>query len=51
MAQAAILVVDDDPPIRRMLQRTLEAEGFEVEARVAGLDAWHGFLRRDVAGE
>ena len=45
MAQAAILVVDDDPPIRRMLQRTLEAEGFEVEARVAGLDAWHGFLR------
>jgi two-component system, OmpR family, response regulator MprA len=25
-----VLVVDDDPPLRRMLQRTLAAEGFEV---------------------
>jgi two-component system response regulator MprA len=25
-----VLVVDDDPPLRRMLQRTLLAEGFEV---------------------
>jgi two-component system, OmpR family, response regulator MprA len=25
-----VLVVDDDPPLRRMLQRTLVAEGFEV---------------------
>jgi two-component system, OmpR family, response regulator MprA len=29
-----ILVVDDDPPIRRMLERTLVAEGYEV--RTAG---------------
>ena len=29
---AAILVVDDDAPIRRMLTRTLTAEGFEVTA-------------------
>ena len=32
MAEAAILVVDDDPPIRRMLGRTLEAEGYAVES-------------------
>ena len=34
MAEAArrerVLVVDDDPPLRRMLERTLSAEGFEV---------------------
>jgi two-component system, OmpR family, response regulator MprA len=29
-----VLVVDDDPPLRRMLARTLSAEGYEV--RVAG---------------
>ncbi|MGH2916804.1 MAG: response regulator transcription factor [Solirubrobacteraceae bacterium] len=29
-----VLVVDDDPPLQRMLKRTLAAEGFEV--RVAG---------------
>jgi len=32
VAEAAILVVDDDPPIRRMLGRTLEAEGYAVES-------------------
>jgi two-component system response regulator MprA len=32
VAEAAILVVDDDAPIRRMLGRTLEAEGYAVEA-------------------
>src|SRR5437764_5867074 len=31
MAEAAILVVDDDAPIRRMLDRTLSAEGYSVE--------------------
>jgi two-component system, OmpR family, response regulator MprA len=31
-----VLVVDDDPPLRRMLQRTLEAEGFEVTAAADG---------------
>jgi two-component system response regulator MprA len=25
-----VLVVDDDPPLRRMLERTLKAEGFDV---------------------
>jgi two-component system response regulator MprA len=31
-----VLVVDDDPPLRRMLQRTLAAEGFEVTAAADG---------------
>ena len=39
MADAAILVVDDDAPIRRMLDRTLSAEGYAVESVVEGADA------------
>jgi two-component system response regulator MprA len=30
LAAERVLVVDDDPPLRRMLARTLSAEGFEV---------------------
>src|SRR3954466_3651612 len=33
---AALLLVDDDPPIRRMLERTLAAEGYSVEAAADG---------------
>jgi two-component system response regulator MprA len=36
VAPAAILVVDDDAPIRRMLSRTLAAEGYAVEASPDG---------------
>ncbi len=31
-----VLVVDDDPPLRRMLERTLVAEGFEVSVAADG---------------
>jgi two-component system, OmpR family, response regulator MprA len=31
-----VLVVDDDPPLRRMLKRTLVAEGFEVATAADG---------------
>jgi len=36
MPSGAVLVVDDDAPIRRMLQRTLTAGGFEIEAVADG---------------
>jgi two-component system, OmpR family, response regulator MprA len=36
MPEAAILVVDDDAPIRRMLDRTLSAEGYAVETVADG---------------
>ena len=36
MAAAAVLVVDDDPPIRRMLERTLAAEGYAVRTAADG---------------
>ena len=36
MAEAALLLVDDDAPIRRMLERTLTAEGYDVEAAADG---------------
>ena len=39
MSDASILVVDDDAPIRRMLERTLAAEGYTVAAAVDGGDA------------
>jgi two-component system, OmpR family, response regulator MprA len=32
MSEAAVLLVDDDAPIRRMLTRTLTAEGYAVQA-------------------
>ena len=31
-----VLVVDDDPPLRRMLERTLRAEGFDVTLAADG---------------
>lgn len=31
-----LLIVEDDPPLRRMLQRSLAAEGFEVRAAADG---------------
>ncbi len=34
-----VLLVDDDPPLLRMLQRTLSAEGFEVTAAADGAAA------------
>src|SRR5438874_9868625 len=34
-----VLVVDDDPPIRRMLQRTFAAEGYRVETAADGGEA------------
>jgi len=30
VSSAAVLVVDDDGPIRRMLERTLSAEGYRL---------------------
>jgi two-component system response regulator MprA len=36
MPEAALLLVDDDAPILRMLARTLEAEGYAVEAAPDG---------------
>ncbi len=36
MAEARVLVVDDDPPLRRMLERTLVAEGFDVTVAADG---------------
>jgi two-component system, OmpR family, response regulator MprA len=36
VAESRILVVDDDPPLRRMLERTLVAEGFDVTVAADG---------------
>jgi two-component system, OmpR family, response regulator MprA len=36
MSEGAVLLVDDDAPIRRMLERTLAAEGYEVAAVADG---------------
>ena len=39
MTSAAVLVVDDDAPIRRMLERTLRAEGYDVAGAADGGEA------------
>jgi two-component system response regulator MprA len=39
LAAERVLVVDDDPPLRRMLARTLSAEGFEVTVAADGAAA------------
>ena len=36
MSVAAVLLVDDDAPIRRMLERSLSAEGYEVATAADG---------------
>jgi two-component system, OmpR family, response regulator MprA len=36
MSEAAVLLVDDDAPIRRMLERTLAAEGYAVATAADG---------------
>ena len=36
MSEGAVLLVDDDAPIRRMLERTLTAEGYDVAAVADG---------------
>jgi two-component system response regulator MprA len=36
MSPCSVLVVDDDAPVRRMLERTLRAEGYEVRAAPDG---------------
>jgi two-component system response regulator MprA len=45
MSGPAILVVDDDAPIRRMLERTLTAEGYEVRSAPDGGAALAGIER------
>jgi two-component system response regulator MprA len=39
VSSAAALVVDDDGPIRRMLERTLSAEDYEVAGAADGGEA------------
>ena len=41
-----VLVVDDDPPLRRMLERTLSAEGFAVAVAADGAGALVAVERR-----
>ncbi len=36
MSRPSVLVVDDDAPVRRMLERTLGAEGYEVQTAADG---------------
>jgi two-component system, OmpR family, response regulator MprA len=39
VSRACVLVVDDDAPIRRMLERTLRAEGYDVRVAADGGEA------------
>jgi DNA-binding response OmpR family regulator len=39
VAEPSVLIVDDDPVVRRMLQLTFEAEGFNVVTAADGVEA------------
>ena len=39
MADTSVLIVDDDPVVRRMLQLTFESEGFDVITAADGIEA------------
>jgi DNA-binding response OmpR family regulator len=38
MAEASVLIVDDDPVVRRMLQLSFESEGFDVLTAGDGME-------------
>src|SRR3954471_11122539 len=42
-----VLIADDDPISRRLLERTLELWGYEVTAARDGTEAWRFFEERD----
>ena len=43
---SSVLVVDDDPQVRRFIRDVLEAEGFEVETAADGREALELVARR-----
>jgi DNA-binding response OmpR family regulator len=46
MGEASVLIVDDDPVVRRMLQLSFESEGFDVSTASDGLEGLEA-IRRD----
>jgi DNA-binding response OmpR family regulator len=46
MGEANVLIVDDDPVVRRMLQLSFESEGFDVSTASDGLEGLEA-MRRD----
>ena len=46
MGEASVLIVDDDPVVRRMLQLSFESEGFDVSTASDGLEGLEA-MRRD----
>jgi CheY-like chemotaxis protein len=43
---STILIIDDQPELRQLLRRALEASGYEVEEAVDGQEGMKCFLRR-----
>jgi len=47
--RGAVLLVDDEGPVRRVAQRMLERQGYEVVAVAGGHEALQAFRQRDRA--
>ena len=43
----SVLAVDDEPPVRNVLQRILQREGYEVDTAVNGVEAMLRFIEKD----
>lgn len=49
MNRARLLLVDDEVPLLRLMERSLHKAGYEVDSHVSGEEAWADFCGKESA--